>query len=399
MVDLSIQALDSSFFSRDLYVSVRVGDMQKISKASASRTFKFPRSAIGDRRYGKVEFFKRIGGSNVVIDPTILDGSLQEVCVPFEEVKSDIKFRVALCGEDKVTVAGVNKPEHKLELMNKTKKEKVQEAKEYLEKHSLELRLAEAMQAVLRERPDDPGNYIAQWMMTRVDTVTKIPPPAAPTQGAGSSGAPPVTTKPDMAGFPIDEIRKQTTKCLMQASVDGTLSKALLQARGMDSAAERGSGKAFMQLPSVGTWIQYRKGCAKAVVEPQNQALNMKELTSMTAGMLLKAHNDGTLPGIIKQVRATEQNSSGEAFVKMPSVGTWIQHRAHSGGTLEDKEGRIDELRKVTSQTLLQASADGTLEQILSSFQPRKKRYIMSTSALMGSFAYRSGMKLNYRVI
>merc|ERR1712060_162021 len=49
---------------------------------------------------------------------------------------------------------------------SKSTKSKV--AKEYLRKHSLELQLSEAMQAVLRSRPDDPVQFLADTLLKNV---------------------------------------------------------------------------------------------------------------------------------------------------------------------------------------------------------------------------------------
>merc|ERR1712166_1056692 len=56
---------------------------------------------------------------------------------------------------------------------------KVAAAKAYLDKHLLEHRLAEAMQSVLRERPDDPAAYVAAKLLANAGMVS-ISPKAAP---------------------------------------------------------------------------------------------------------------------------------------------------------------------------------------------------------------------------
>jgi len=54
-------------------------------------------------------------------------------------------------------------------------KEKVKVAKAYLDKHHLELRLAEAMQAVLKDRPADPGSFIAERLVKNAHMITHLP--------------------------------------------------------------------------------------------------------------------------------------------------------------------------------------------------------------------------------
>merc|ERR1719414_2338961 len=60
---------------------------------------------------------------------------------------------------------------------------KMRAAKEYLSKHGIEVRLAEVMSAVLRERPDNPANFIAELLKEGADCDAK-PPPVAPRPAA-----------------------------------------------------------------------------------------------------------------------------------------------------------------------------------------------------------------------
>merc|ERR1740130_563806 len=48
-------------------------------------------------------------------------------------------------------------------------KPRIAAAKEYLESHQLEVRLSEAMMAVLRERPEDPAQFIAKRLASTAD--------------------------------------------------------------------------------------------------------------------------------------------------------------------------------------------------------------------------------------
>merc|ERR1719191_1061444 len=74
-------------------------------------------------------------------------------------------------------------------------------AKEYLEKHNLEMRLSEAMQAVLREKPEDPAAFVAERLAKSAGMVQKLPKveeaassqpssPAAPTAAPAATATP-----------------------------------------------------------------------------------------------------------------------------------------------------------------------------------------------------------------
>merc|ERR1719330_1053535 len=54
-----------------------------------------------------------------------------------------------------------------------------QKASTYLEKHHLEVRLADAMAAVLRERPADPAAFLAKKLSKNAGLVAKLPAPCA----------------------------------------------------------------------------------------------------------------------------------------------------------------------------------------------------------------------------
>jgi len=150
--------------AKDLYVSVRVGEAQKLSKFCPSRTFRFPKSAVGDRRVGKVELFKRIAGHSIEIHAGAKQ-HLQEV--PFEHVEPGLKFQVSLDGP----------PPPDPEIAAKLSKPKAAAAKEYMERHGLELRLSEAMQSVLRELPDDPISALCSALQQVKAAVKKMPLP------------------------------------------------------------------------------------------------------------------------------------------------------------------------------------------------------------------------------
>eukprot|EP00747_Dinoflagellata_sp_TGD_P185730 gnl/TRDRNA2_/TRDRNA2_42420_c0_seq1.p1 gnl/TRDRNA2_/TRDRNA2_42420_c0~~gnl/TRDRNA2_/TRDRNA2_42420_c0_seq1.p1 ORF type:complete len:502 (-),score=106.92 gnl/TRDRNA2_/TRDRNA2_42420_c0_seq1:101-1567(-) len=200
MVDVKLEAVDAVQQASDLYLSLRVGDVQKLSKLSAvstAKTYKFPTSAVGDRRYGKLEIYRRIGGCSVSIDPSKLDG-LYELAVPVTDssMGNAVKFKVALNDKTGALTAKDSKPDGKdMQYPNVVK------AKEYLEKHQLESRLSEAMQAVLREQPADPGAFVAQMMVSGAGMMTRLDKPkeekaAAPVASSSPAAQAPAAPAP-----------------------------------------------------------------------------------------------------------------------------------------------------------------------------------------------------------
>mmetsp|Transcript_50104 Transcript_50104/g.143261 ORF Transcript_50104/g.143261 Transcript_50104/m.143261 type:complete len:479 (+) Transcript_50104:68-1504(+) len=181
MVELRLDSFDDSRMPRDCYVSVRVGDTQKLSRLSASRMYKFPNA--GDRRYGKIEVFTRIGACSIDVDPTNAD--LRDVAIDCSEAGfGKLGLKVAVAGE-----GPVSKPAD--ESGGKKEGGKVKAAKEYLSKHGLEVRLSEAMQAVLRERPDDPAEFLAAKLLgTNPKAGVKLPPVSGPPQRQEAAAMP-----------------------------------------------------------------------------------------------------------------------------------------------------------------------------------------------------------------
>eukprot|EP00928_Gymnodinium_smaydae_P057594 TRINITY_DN40809_c0_g1_i1.p1 TRINITY_DN40809_c0_g1~~TRINITY_DN40809_c0_g1_i1.p1 ORF type:complete len:377 (-),score=36.40 TRINITY_DN40809_c0_g1_i1:661-1791(-) len=176
MVHLKLEAVDTGDIPKDMYVGVRIGDMQKLSRVSSlasAKSFKFPASAVGDRRSGKLEIYKRIGGWGVGIDSS-RDEHLYEVSVPTNDAAmSSINFLVEVMADS----SGKDVPDGTLHSNHAASK--VQGARDYLQAHQLEMRLSEAMQAVLRERPSDPAAFIANMLLGPRGSVKEVARPQA----------------------------------------------------------------------------------------------------------------------------------------------------------------------------------------------------------------------------
>jgi len=198
MVELKLDSVEELGLPKDCFVSVRVGDMQKLSRLAPTRMYRFPKSSSGDgeRRYGKIEVYQRIGASSVDVDP-LHEGERNILVSCGEAGFGQLQLRVEVAstqGLDKATLGGSqneNRPQTTpgaIDSAAQAKKEKqatkVKVAKDYLAKHGLETKLASAMQAVLRERPENPSEYIASRLLdgvaneqVRPHTVPSIPAP------------------------------------------------------------------------------------------------------------------------------------------------------------------------------------------------------------------------------
>mmetsp|Transcript_137560 Transcript_137560/g.343250 ORF Transcript_137560/g.343250 Transcript_137560/m.343250 type:complete len:397 (-) Transcript_137560:273-1463(-) len=148
MVELKLRSVGETNLPKDCFISVRVGDMQKFSRFQGSRSYSFKKH---DNGFGKIEVFRRLGACNFAMDS--LDRGARAV---------DISCFDADC---KNLSLAVEKEDASSEPIKPGENCRVNLAKEYLDKHGVEIRLSEAMLGVIRDRPDDPLEYIASQLM------------------------------------------------------------------------------------------------------------------------------------------------------------------------------------------------------------------------------------------
>lgn len=191
MVELKLESIFENGMPQDCFVSVRLGDVQKLSRLSATElaathVFKFPQGS--DRRIGRIEVFRRIGTCSVDVDPS-RDG-LREVSVNCSEAGfGNLGFRVSVGTSGGATVSAKSKTE-----ATKGGCSKKRAAKDYVARHGLEVQLSDAMQAVLRERPENPTEFLAAKLSQMSD-------------GRGGTRLPPISCSNSAASVPMPERR------------------------------------------------------------------------------------------------------------------------------------------------------------------------------------------------
>jgi len=170
MVEIKLDTDDCMKVENDHYVSVRIGDAQKLAKMAPSRTYRFPSSTVGNRKYGKIEVFRRVASSILCIDPTSSVAN-NEVELALGDLRLRFDTKVGF------TEAGKAPQPQPVAPAAPPKGNKVAAA-EYLQKHHLEAKLSEAMAAVLRERPADPAVFMAQKLAGNARFGVAKPPPS-----------------------------------------------------------------------------------------------------------------------------------------------------------------------------------------------------------------------------
>jgi len=156
----------------DTFVSMRVGDVQKQSRFSDTRTYRFPKPSKGRDNFGRIEVFKRIGHMTVKFDD-LVDG-LKDVDVPCEfPGLHKLSMRLSVTGAD---MSG-SLPQ--LQTKGGAKfKERKDAAQRYLDDHNLEDMLADAMKELIHTKPRDPHEFLSSHILKRSRRApeTKLPP-------------------------------------------------------------------------------------------------------------------------------------------------------------------------------------------------------------------------------
>mmetsp|Transcript_26523 Transcript_26523/g.74507 ORF Transcript_26523/g.74507 Transcript_26523/m.74507 type:complete len:451 (-) Transcript_26523:54-1406(-) len=157
MVEVRLDTAAELGLPGDCFLSLRIGDAQKLSRLSASRTYNFPKGA--DRRYGKIEVFQRIGSCGVDVDPD--NKGSRQVSIGLGGA-SELRLNVAVetrAGAGPKTTTTTQSAEAT------AKNARAAGAKDYISKTGIEFYLAEAMQDVLRERPANALKFLAERLM------------------------------------------------------------------------------------------------------------------------------------------------------------------------------------------------------------------------------------------
>lgn len=294
MIELQLDALDIDDAPKETFVAIRIGDTQKLSRLTSTRGYKFQEAAVGDRKFGKVEVFRRVGSTSIGIRNSSGTAATQEVSVDTNDAKP-MNFRVQLGAKPE---AQERRRQAAEKLSASPDNPKVQEAKLYLLEHNLEERLSEAMQAVLRDKPEDPAEFIAALLKKSSRDYKTL------------NGGRPVTSPAQV------------------------------------SAAKLGvPGVEFNKLPSVGPMMRSPRAVASTPAQLAQQQESMNGTTPQVTALqletrdtILKASLEGTLESKLQDALASAQVVKYGALCRAkPSVGTWLMMRLPRGPGEEQK--------------------------------------------------------------
>lgn len=329
----------------DCFLSLRVNDTQKISRLSASRVYSFPK--LGERKFGKIEVFRRVGVCSIDIDPRY--PSTREVYLECRDAEiGTIGLRVGIEADE------TTKKKVRTEVSTKKPSSRVKAAKEYLSQHSLDVQLSEAMQAVLRERPVNPTEFLAAELLKKYEM--QPPPRVAPVvrmngeseipvnKGVGIKNSGEVDSfacQPSVGTWFRPNLGRQTRPFPFLPSVgtwlvpnSGAISRELRNGIG------RGSMRPVTCLPSVGTWLVPNSGTASV-----ERTCAYKHTPSVGNWSLVASKPPGL--GELPQSKATVFSPAAESLLGLEEVKWVAQHPVsptHDLWNSEPKEAPLSDL-------------------------------------------------------
>lgn len=271
MVEITFDAVAAHAVPKDLYLSMRIGETQKFAKAHQSKIFKFPGASVNERRWAKLEIYKRVGVCSLDVEPAKLQGT-HEVMVQVDDNRiadNMMKYHVNV-SPSTGTKRSVYE-EERLDSHGEAMNDKVLSAHDYLDKYQLEQRISDAMRAVLRDRPEeDPGVLVANMLLSGAGKLTKI-----------DDG------KPRIGNTQGEELK---------AKARNALSNALYAESANEKELEDVKNKA-------------RKAFEKAVgAEEEPDDARVEQLRQRAQSMFVKAHSQGRLQN------ALENNAGGSGY-------------------------------------------------------------------------------------
>jgi len=254
------------------YVGVRLGDVLKQGRYNPAQNYKFPR--LERRRNAKIDLYKHVGQCTVALDPEIKTNSEVKISTGDPEI-SQLSLKVSAQPERGGKVTEVAAEEQKDQKGERAKQVK-QQAARYMMKHGIEEKLSDAMKQVLKEKPEDPIEFICRQLL-------------GPRWDAMLAAAKTNDSVPQKAAAQI-ETKKE---------------------------------KSFVMQPSVGTWIGKPKTFSPNKEAEQAEALRL----------VMRDQSDcdwrraiGRL-GFAEEAEAGASSSSTKTapnFAKKASVGTWL---------------------------------------------------------------------------
>jgi hypothetical protein len=188
----------------DAILSIRAGTVRRQAAVNSGRPFRFPKSAEAEAAPLKIDILKQVGSAYLVLKP----GTDQyKVLFPKDPSGMELEVKVIkLDGAAAAAATAEKEVEDPKEAANGAKA-----AKDYLEQHQVLQFVQGVLQTVIKEKPDDPFDYMARHFKGGYDgSAPPTPAPPAPITEAkpAEAPAPAEEPKPTEAPAPAAEEAK-----------------------------------------------------------------------------------------------------------------------------------------------------------------------------------------------
>mmetsp|Transcript_77185 Transcript_77185/g.120650 ORF Transcript_77185/g.120650 Transcript_77185/m.120650 type:complete len:863 (+) Transcript_77185:74-2662(+) len=158
-----LEALPGEVVPEDTFVSVRIGDLRKLSHFTASRSYNFPADTLKDSRNkcGFIEVYKRVG--TTIIDFEDLDGAgAQDMDIPCNQPGFEKLGLQVTVGEEKG--AQPMKNDNSRQDQRARYRHRMEAVKQYMAYHNIEQLVSDSVGHLLKDKPEDPrlmlSNYV-----------------------------------------------------------------------------------------------------------------------------------------------------------------------------------------------------------------------------------------------
>mmetsp|Transcript_28564 Transcript_28564/g.51736 ORF Transcript_28564/g.51736 Transcript_28564/m.51736 type:complete len:764 (+) Transcript_28564:64-2355(+) len=419
-MEVRLEALEGSVAPKEAFVAVRIGDVQKQSRYSSSKIYRFPDPGDARSGVGRIEVFQRLG--HVTVNFESRDGKLQDIEVPLESAETDsLRMRLAITGAKAESPSKKSKAKSKLDA-----------AQRYVEDHKLEEILADAMREVIHEKPSDPHRFLSNQILKHAST--RLPPIQIPAPASGKKieneqkreKLPPLKSglaeqQKTAKDLPMDALALiESFELALAESAAGTVEAEKVEevlpedeapaaaakqeppeeaplaasAQFTGSAAERRLQmllNAAQDSPDRMATVIREKSASKplpvtsseepsqkALIEGFEQALaessadrEVEDLRQQAADTLLRAAGDGSLEKVLQESSAAAKvdemedlrRQAADTLLKAAGDGSLATVLRESSASAKADE--IEDLRQQAADTLLSAAADGRLAAVL----------------------------------
>jgi len=335
-MELKVEAVEGFSLPNNCFIGVRVGDVLKQGRYEPHRCYHFPQ--LERRRNAKVDIYQHVGTCIVAVDPDTK--SSHEVAVTSMD-PSLPGSRIRVNVEAKMEDGKANREE-------RAKALKVQ-ARDYLTKHNIEVRLSEAVKALLKEQPADPTSFLCTHLRGAEAEAAKeplsAPAPAEPQEPVEEDPGCQITEDDE-----LNAIRKQGRDAFLQASEDGSLEQAL---RGLRPGLSEPSAEAASHEP---TEEEKKKA--------QKDAVRMK-----ASNVLIAAAENGELERaltLVKKDSVIQSTEDGKRESNASAVGPPVeakQETAEAPTEVQEQSSQGNqELREEPTEPPAEAAESGKPE-------------------------------------